>query len=78
VNLEEKIGKTVGRRTMPSDSFAAAMQLQETALQLHKRLNNHWASRGVYRFKTHEEADEWMMRMLANSQASKNSNPGRQ
>ena len=68
VNLEEQIDKTVGNRTPPSDSFAAAMKLQETALEFHKTFKNRWAPKGVYRFKTHEEADEWMMRMLARSQ----------
>ena len=68
VNLEEKIGKTVGKRIAWTDSFAAGMKLQETALALHKSFDNRWAPKGVYRFKTHEEADEWMMRMLARSQ----------
>ncbi|MBW3565878.1 MAG: hypothetical protein KY459_14295 [Acidobacteria bacterium] len=27
--------------------------------------------RGVYRFATHEEADEWMMRMMAATQQSR-------
>jgi len=71
VNLEEKIGKTVGKRVAPSDAFAAGMKLQEMAVQFHKRFKNRWARTGVYRFKTHEEADEWMMRMLAQSQTKK-------
>ncbi|HSU57378.1 MAG TPA: hypothetical protein VLT36_25270 [Candidatus Dormibacteraeota bacterium] len=68
VNMEEQIGKTVGKRRPPSDSFAAGMELQKTAWELHKSFHSHWAPKGVYRFKTHEEADEWMMRMLARSQ----------
>jgi hypothetical protein len=71
VNLEEKIGKCVGKRSAPSDSFATGMKLQETLLELHKTFKNRWAPKGVYRFKTHEEADEWMMRMLARSQTKK-------
>ena len=47
------------------------MKLQETALQLHKSFKNVWAPKGVYRFKSHEEADEWMMQMLAKSQSKK-------
>jgi hypothetical protein len=72
INIEEKIDKIVGKRTPPSDSFAAGMKLQKTAVQLHKTFKHRWAPKGVYRFKTHEEADEWMMRMLARSQTKKN------
>jgi hypothetical protein len=32
--------------------------------------------KGVYRFKTHEEADEWMMRMLARSSPAKTGESG--
>jgi hypothetical protein len=44
------------------------MQLQRLAVELHRSLGHRWAPKGVYRFKTHEEADEWMNRMLARSQ----------
>ena len=68
INFEEDIGKTVGRRTKAPDAFASGMKLQSLAAQLHTSLKQRWAPRGVYRFKTHEEADEWMNRMLARSQ----------
>jgi hypothetical protein len=68
INLEEQISKTVGKRKAPSDSLAAGMRLQELALQFHRTFKSRWASKGVYRFKTHEEADEWMTKMLARSQ----------
>lgn len=68
VNLEEKIDKTVGHRSFPSDSFEAGMRMQDSIIEFHNAFNNQWAPRGVYRFKTHEEANEWMMRMLAASQ----------
>ena len=44
------------------------MQLQVLAVELHRSLKHRWARKGVYRFKSHEEADEWMNRMLARSQ----------
>jgi hypothetical protein len=47
------------------------MQLQRLAVELHRSLGHRWAPKGVYRFKTHEEADEWMNRMLARSQIHK-------
>ena len=68
VNVEEKFDKVVGRRLGVPDSFKAGMGLQALAVQMHRSLGHRWAPKGVYRFKTHEEADEWMMRMLARSQ----------
>ena len=68
INLEENIGKVVGRRTKAPDSFRAGMGLQALAVELHKSFKHRWAPKGVYRFKTHEEADEWMWKMLAQSQ----------
>ena len=67
INVEEKIDRFVGRRTKRPDGLRAGMQLQETAAQLHKTFNHRWAPKGFYRFKTHEEADQWMTRMLARS-----------
>ena len=69
INMEETIGKTVGRRRA-----VAPLRL----LPSETESNKHWrdagwelrARRGVYRFKTHEEADQWLMdhltRKLAN------------
>ena len=67
VNVGEKIDRFVGRRAAMPDSLQAGMQLQETAAQLHQSLKHRWMPKGVYRFKTHEEADEWMTKMLARS-----------
>jgi hypothetical protein len=68
INTEEKIDRIVGRRRQSSDGFKTGMQLQSLAVELHRSLKHRWARRGVYRFKTHEEADKWMNRMLARSQ----------
>ena len=65
INIEEKIDRFVGRRTQTPDSLTAGMQLQETAVQLHRSFKHRWCPKGVYRFKTHEEADAWMTKMLA-------------
>ena len=71
INVEEKIDKVVGRRTQTPDPFASGMKLQSLAVELHRSFKQRWAPKGVYRFKTHEEADEWMYRMLARSQIPK-------
>ncbi|HEY9172014.1 MAG TPA: hypothetical protein VI136_07015 [Verrucomicrobiae bacterium] len=72
VNVEEDIGKVVGRRTEPPDALQTGMRLQALAVELHRSFAHRWARPGVYRFKTHEEADAWMMRMLARSQTPTN------
>jgi hypothetical protein len=71
INVEEKIDRFVGKRTGTPDGLRAGMQLQETAAQLHKAFKHRWMPKGVYRFKTHEEADAWMTKMLARSSLPK-------
>ncbi len=67
INVEEKIDRFVGRRTGTADSWQAGMQLQSLGAELHKTFKHRWMPKGVYRFKTHEEADAWMTKMLARS-----------
>jgi len=71
VNGEESIDRFVGRRVQTLDSLQAGMQLQETGAQLHQSFKHRWMPKGVYRFRTHEEADEWMIKMLARSGLAK-------
>jgi hypothetical protein len=66
INVEEQIDKVVGRRTQSLNALASGIKLQALAAQLHASFKHRWP-KGVYRFKTHEEADEWMNRMLARS-----------
>ena len=54
--------RIVGRRKEPSGGLAAADNLLKTLRDL--RGNRPSLPRGVYRFKIHEEADAWQMRML--------------
>ena len=56
--------KVVGRRRPPelgSESLQAAAALNLLAMQLRRRPFR--VKHGVYRFKSHEEADEWMMNL---------------
>ena len=64
VNFGEKIGKTVGHRRPAADAFATAMKLQKTANQLQAHLEG-ICPKGVFRFKTHEEADEWLLKWMS-------------
>ena len=58
INLEETIGKTVGKRRL-----TAPMILQEVGREIFKHSGFRMCDPGVYRFNSHEEADEWMMKM---------------
>lgn len=71
VNFEERIDRFVGRRATAPDKWRAGMQLQETGVRLHRSFKHGWMPKGVYRFKTHEEADAWMIKMLARSDRTK-------
>lgn len=53
--------KIVGTRK-PASGLKEANQLQKTAQAL--RGNKPFYPRGVYRFKTHKEAQEWSLRMI--------------
>ncbi len=64
VNVGEKIGKTVGRRRSAAEAFATAMKLQNTANQLQDHLEG-ICPKGVFRFKTHGEADEWLLKWMS-------------
>jgi hypothetical protein len=62
INLEETIGKQVGRRKPPTDPLRVASDLNRLATGLLKASGHKLPPKGVFRFKTHEEADEWMMK----------------
>ena len=61
VNLEESIGKQVGRRRPPTDPLRVASDLNKLATGLLEASGYKLPGRGVFRFRTHEEADQWMM-----------------
>jgi hypothetical protein len=60
INMEEMIGKTVGRRKVPARSGFYGLGLQ-TSLG---RLFRSRVPRGVFRFHSHQEADQWLMNHL--------------
>ena len=67
INLEEKIDRQVGKRTRRTDALEAGLALQALGAELHQGFQHRWCPKGVYRFKTHEEADAWTRKMLARS-----------
>ena len=71
VNVEEKIGRVVGKRKVGYSSLEARSKLQETGAELLRSFNHRWRVHGVFKFKTHEEADEWMLKLMARSAQKK-------
>jgi hypothetical protein len=64
INLEEEIGKTVGRRRPTRDFARAAVDLQNASVGFQKAFKTPFLPKGIYRFKSHEEADAWQWKML--------------
>jgi hypothetical protein len=65
INVEEKIDRFVGRRTKTPDALSTASSNIADSIAWRNAFGGIRVPRGVYRFKTHEEADEWLLRMLA-------------
>ena len=64
INLEENIGKTVGKLKPDEDPFAAYARLLRLARPLYRPTPY---PRGVFRFKTHDEADQWHWKHIMNA-----------
>lgn len=65
INLEEKIDRFVGRRTGTPDALSTATSNKAESIAWRKALGGIRVPRGVHRFETHEEADQWLWRMIA-------------
>ncbi len=64
VNVDERIGKVVGRIPPATEAFTRAMRLQQTINRLQSHLEGICPT-GVFRFNTHEEADEWLLKWMS-------------
>ena len=65
INVEEKIDRFVGRRTKTPDALSTASSSIADSIAWRKALGGIRVPRGVHRFKTHEEADHWLWRMIS-------------
>jgi hypothetical protein len=65
VNVEENIDRFVGRRTGTPDALSITTSNKAESMAWRKAFGGIHVPRGVYRFATHEEADEWLWRMIA-------------
>lgn len=73
--MGEAVTRTLGSRREGGDVVAEIRTLQRTMNRLRGRA---LVPRGLYRFRSHEEADRWMMREIASTharQSSKTSSP---
>lgn len=65
INLEGTLGKVVGKRQSPADGLALTKaQQREEAKAWKQALRTYPIPKGVYRFRSHEEADEWLWQKL--------------
>lgn len=70
INLEEMPGKTVGTRRI-ADGFRFGMGVQKAGASFQRAIG---VPKGVYRFHSHAEADDWLMTKIAEAAARKNRN----
>lgn len=70
INVEEKIDRFVGRRTRTPDALSTATSNKAQAIAWRRAFGGIRVPRGVHRFKTHEEADEWLWRMISRPKTS--------
>lgn len=64
VSPDETPGKTVGRRII-SSTLDPTASTRERARGWTEAMKTPFVPRGVYRFNSHEEADEWMWKMIS-------------
>lgn len=65
INVEEKIDRFAGRRTKTPDGLSLAGSNKADAVAWRRAFGGLRIPRGVHRFKTHQEADQWLWRMIA-------------
>ena len=64
INVEEKVDRFVGRRIRTPNALSSRTSSKANFIAWRKALGGVYIPRGVHRFKTHEEADEWLWRMI--------------
>ena len=66
--MAERPTKTVGRRRPYSGGLAGLQGFFELCSRV--RGDRPFLPKGVFRFKTHEEADEWTLKMLTRAKVA--------
>mgnify|MGYP000850486235 CR=1 FL=1 len=70
INVEETIGKTVGRRK-PRRGLTLEGSRKSDMIAWRKAFGGVGIPKGVFRFHSHEEADQWMIQQLATTAAKR-------
>ena len=69
INYEENIGKTVGKRIAP-DPLKIQPNEIENSKAWRRTIPGMRVRPGVFKFRSHEEADAWLMKKLIEAQTS--------
>lgn len=64
-SIEERIDRVVGRRARAVDPLAVSSSSRQDAVAWRDAFGGIRVARGVYRFRTHQEADEWLWKTIA-------------
>ena len=64
INIQDPVGKVVGKRRPPKDALAAGLTGQSEANRWLQSFGHRLAPKGVFRFHSHEEADAWMRKHI--------------
>ncbi len=64
VNAEETVTRIVGKRTQAPDALSTATSRKTDSVAWQRSFGGVRVPRGVHRFKTREEADRWLWRMI--------------
>lgn len=70
INVEETIGKTVGRRK-PREGLSVEGSRKRDMIRWKRITGGVGIPKGVYRFSSHEEADQWMITQIAKRAATR-------
>ncbi len=65
INIDEKVDRTVGRRINAPDGLSTTSSRKSESIAWRNAFGGIRVPRGVYRFKTHDEADQWLWRMIS-------------
>jgi hypothetical protein len=64
INVEETIDKTVGRRRRAPEPLLVETSNKAEAIAWRQAFGGIRVPRGIHRFRTHAEADEWLWKMI--------------
>jgi hypothetical protein len=63
-NVEEPVDRIVGRRRRVADPLSLAGDRRADAVAWQRAFGGLRVARGIHRFRTHEEADEWLWKAM--------------